>query len=113
MFRGLSHYLRLLPSTASLLWLGEFCLLALVAVGAATSLRTAPVEIRAFWIVSLGLALTAANGIWLGDVGFRSLDDLYLMGWLVLLYRPKPIWPWAVVCGGAWVVVFVELVRYV
>ena len=55
----------------------------------------------------------AATGIWLGDVGFRSLDDLYLMGWLVLLYRRGPIWPWAVLCGGAWVTVFVELVRYV
>jgi len=112
-FRGLSHYLRLLPSTASILWVGELCILTLVAVGAASSLRTAPVEIRALWVVSLGLALTAATGIWLGDVGFRSLDDLYLMGWLVLLYRRGPIWPWAVLCGGAWVTVFVELVRYV
>ena len=65
------------------------------------------------WVVSIALIFCAATGIWLGDVGFRSLDDAYLMSWLVLLHRPGRIWPWAIICLAAWVVVFVELVRFV
>ena len=61
------------------------------------------------------LALSTATGIWLGDVGFRSLDDTYLMSWVVLLFRP-PLRPLASSPGrssalGTWFVVFVELVR--
>jgi hypothetical protein len=65
------------------------------------------------WGVSILLILSTASGIWLGDVGFRSLDDAYLLSWLVLLYRPGRILPWALVCSVTWVVVFVELVRFV
>lgn len=65
------------------------------------------------WVVSIALIFCAATGIWLGDVGFRSLDDAYIMSWLVLLHRPGRIWPWAALCLAAWVVVFVELVRFV
>ena len=111
--RGLSHYLPLFPTTGSALWLGELLVLTFVVVGGAISFRAAPVEFRALWVVSVLLVLTTATGIWLGDVGFRSLDDAYLMSWLLLLYRRGPIWPWALVCAGTWVVVFVELVRFV
>ena len=111
--RGLSHYLPLFPTTGSALWLGELVILTFVVVGGAISFRAAPVEFRALWVVSVLLVLTTATGIWLGDVGFRSLDDAYLMSWLLLLYRRGPIWPWALVCAGTWVVVFVELVKFI
>ncbi len=111
--RGLSHYLPLFPTTGSALWLGELLVLASVVVGGAISFRAAPVQFRALWVVSVLLALTTATGIWLGDVGFRSLDDAYLMSWLLLLYRRGPIWPWALVCAGTWFVVFVELVKFI
>ena len=111
--RGLSHYLPLFPTTGSALWLGELLALTFVVVGGAISFRAAPIEFRALWAVSVLLALTTATGIWLGDVGFRSLDDAYLMSWLLLLYRRGPIWPWALVCAGIWVVVFVELVKFI
>ncbi len=111
--RGLSHYLPLFPTTGSALWLGELVILTFVVVGGAISFRAAPVEFRSLWVVSVLLVLTTATGIWLGDVGFRSLDDAYLMSWLLLLYRRGPIWPWALVCAGTWVVVFVELVRFI
>jgi hypothetical protein len=113
LLHGLSHYLSVLPSTASLLWFGELGVLILVTTGAAISLPQAPIELRALWVVSVLLLLSTAKGIWLGDVGFRSLDDCYLMGWLLLLYRRQPIWPWAVACAVAWIAVFVELVHYV
>ncbi len=114
LFRGVAHYLSLFPSVASTVWLGRARdAYALVVVGATRSLGAAPVEFRVLWIASVLLALCAATGIWLGDVGFRSLDDAYLMSWLVLLYRRQAVWPWAMICGGTWVVVFVELVRYI
>jgi hypothetical protein len=112
LFRGFHHYLSLFPSAASALWFGELGVLILVAVGAAMSFRAAPVGFRLLWVVSVLLACSAATGIWLGDVGFRSLDDAYLTSWIVLLYRRQPIWPWAVIGGATWLVVFVELVRY-
>ena len=113
LFRGLGHYASLFPSVASALWFAEAGILIFVAVGAATSLRVAPIGLGALWVVSVLLACCASTGIWMGDVGFRSLDDAYLMSWLVLLYSRKPLWPWALISGGAWLVVFVELVRYI
>jgi hypothetical protein len=111
LFHGFSHYISLFPSEASALWFGEFGVLMLLAAGAAMSFRRAPIEYRFLWVVSALLALSAATGVWLGDVGFRSLDDFYLMSWVVLLYRRGPIRPWMVICLGTWLVVFVELVR--
>ena len=101
--RGLSHYLPLFPTTGSALWLGELLVLTSVVVGGAISFRAAPVEFRALWVVSVLLALTTATGIWLGDVGFRSLDDAYLMSWLLLLYRRGPSGPgrWSVPAPGS------------
>jgi hypothetical protein len=113
LFRGFGHYVSIFPSAASALWFGELGILTVVAVGAAMSFRAAPMELRLLWVASVLLALSAATGIWLGDVGFRSLDDIYLMSWIVLLHRRQPIWPWAVICGVTWLVVFVELVRYI
>ena len=77
LFSGFSHYLSLLPSAASVVWMAEFSVLILVTSGAALSLRGAPVEFRSLWVASVLLALSTAKGIWLGDVGFRSLDDVY------------------------------------
>jgi hypothetical protein len=112
-FSGFSHYLSLFPQSASVLWMAEFGVLILVTGGAALSLRGAPVEYRALWVASVVLALSTAKGIWLGDVGFRSLDDLYLTGWLILLSRRRALSPWVPICAGTWLAVFVELVRFI
>jgi hypothetical protein len=113
LFSGFSHYLSLFPSTASAFWMAEFGVLILVTGGAALSFRSARLEYRALWVVSVLLALSTAKGIWLGDVGFRSLDDVYLTGWLLLLSRRRTLSPWALIGAGTWLAVFVELVRFV
>jgi len=59
------------------------------------------------------LAVSPAPGIWLGDVGFRSIDTLYLFGWIVLLGSSRRLWPLAVASALMWGVVCVELVRFV
>ncbi len=134
-YRGLVHYLGLLPHYNALLWVGELGVLVLLALGAALALRHAPFEFRCLWVVSVVLAVCTATGIWLGDVGFRSLDDAYLMSWVVLLFLPRAgegrtatgsklaltlapalkldLLPWKVLCIGSWCVVFVELVKYI
>jgi hypothetical protein len=113
LFRGLGHYASLFPSVASGLWFTELGILIVVAAAAVRSIHLAPIGLRLLWVVSVLLVCCASTGIWMGDVGFRSLDDAYLMSWLVLLYSRKSMWPWALICGGTWLVVFVELVRYV
>ena len=110
---GFTHYATLFPSTASYLWFGELCLIIVLIIGAARWRTTVPPQIRVLWVVTIILGLCTATGIWLGDVGFRSLDDIYLLCWIVLLYQRARIWPLAAACAGAWVVVAVELIRYI
>jgi hypothetical protein len=111
--RGFRHYLHLLPHTSALLWFGELGVLIIVSLTAMKFGAKAPFEFRVMWVTALILGACTATGIWLGDVGFRSLDDIYLFGWVVLLFHPSRLAPLVVICTGAWVVVFVELVRYV
>jgi hypothetical protein len=111
--RGITHYANLFPSTASLLWFGELCLIIVLICAAARWRSGAPPQIRILWVVTIILGLCAATGVWLGDVGFRSLDDIYLLCWIVLLYQRTRIWPLAAACGGAWIVVAIELIRYI
>ncbi|HWE68186.1 MAG TPA: hypothetical protein VG298_16210 [Acidimicrobiales bacterium] len=113
LYHGVVHYVTTFPSISSALWIGELLVLALLAVAAVLSLRSSPLEFRFLWMVSVLLALCAATGIFLGDVGFRSLDDAFLMGWVILLFRPQRMWPMAVICGGVWLVVSAELIRFI
>lgn len=109
------HYAAALPSTSSFLWWGEVALLAVVVLSAARALRhtSAPVHERVIWAGAVVLALCVAHGIWLGDVGFRSLDLVYLSSWLVLLgssYRLR----WLLATSAvAWSVVCAELVLFI
>jgi hypothetical protein len=108
---GISHYLSALPSHASAYWFGELIVLAVLAFSALVSLRYVPLELRFLFGIAVLLILSTATGIWLGDVGFRSLDDLYLLSWVVLLFQPRRLAPWAAICVITWGVVVVELVR--
>lgn len=110
---GVAHYVSAFPDTASLLWFGELTLIVVLIAAAARWRHRAPPEFRVLWVVSIILGLCAATGIWLGDVGFRSLDDIYLLCWVVLLFQRQRVWPWAVLCAGAWIVVCVELIRFI
>ncbi len=112
---GLAHYLAALPSTASLLWLGELVVLAVVATlaGAVTRRAEAPLHERLAWAILVVLAVCLAPGIWLGDVGFRSLDPLYLLSAVLLVGSSRRLTVPAVLTAAAWVVVAVELCLFV
>ncbi|HTZ09707.1 MAG TPA: hypothetical protein VMB72_11570, partial [Acidimicrobiales bacterium] len=77
--RGFEHYATRLPSKDSVLWFGELAVLCLVVVSTGRSVLSASVRIheRLAWAGYGVLSVCLSSGIWLGDVGFRSLDDLY------------------------------------
>ncbi|MGD0380471.1 MAG: hypothetical protein ABSC30_10855 [Acidimicrobiales bacterium] len=113
--QGFRHYLSLLPSRAALLWFGELFVLVVVVVAAALALRTTTARLyeRAAWVAYAVVAATLAPGIWLGDVGFRSLDDLYVFSCIILLSSPRRLTVPAVLVAGSWTVVAVELIRFI
>jgi hypothetical protein len=112
---GLSHYVHDLPHAAALLWFGELVVLVIVVGSAALAWRvtSAPAHERLAWIAYVVLALCLAPGIWLGDVGFRSLDDVYVTSCLLILASPRTPRVMAVVMAGSWIVVAVELIKFV
>jgi hypothetical protein len=112
LWHGIVHYVGAFPDVAATLWLGELVVVSVLVVSAARLRRHTPAELQVMWAVTVALGLCAATGIWLGDVGFRSLDDIYLLSWVVLLFQPGKLAPWAALCGGAWCLVAVELIRY-
>lgn len=112
---GLRHYLSSPLHPASLLWIGELVVLGVVVVTAGRSIRSssAPLHERLAWVAVVILTLCLAPSIWKGDVGFRSLDDVYLFSWIVLIGSSRRLWPLAAIVGGTLIVVAVELIKFV
>lgn len=112
---GFRHYGGKLPSTSALLWLGELLTLVVVVVAAALALRTTTSRLyeRAAWVAYGIVTLTLAPGIWLGDVGFRSFDDLYVFSCIVLLSSRRRLTVPALLVAVGWTIVVVELVTFV
>ncbi len=113
--RGFRHYLGRLPSTGALLWFAELAILTVVVVWAARALPTTTAHLyeRAAWVLYGIVDLSLAPGIWLGDVGFRSLDDIYVFSCIILLSSPRRLTVPAVLVAGSWVVVAVELIKFI
>jgi hypothetical protein len=111
--KGLAHYVTH-PGTASLLWAGELAVLTAVAASAALSLRssTAALHERIAWAAAVALALVLVKGIWLGAVGFRSLDDVWALSCVLLISSKARLRLPAALAGAAWAVVAVQLVAF-
>lgn len=110
--RGFAHYLHLLPSWAALLWFGELTLLVIFGLTAALSYRSTEAFLheRLAWIGYGLLTIALAPGIWLGDVGFRSLVEFYVFSWLLLICSRRRLGVPLALVALAWLVVCVELV---
>ena len=78
---GIVHYVALFPHKAALEWGWECAVLAFFGALAAVSLRTSTALLheRIAWVFSLVFIVLLSSSVWLGDVGFRSLDDFYLL----------------------------------
>jgi hypothetical protein len=111
---GLRHFLSDPLHVSSLLRLGEFAALAILVIAAATSIRSssAPLHERLAWVAVVLLTICVAPSIWLGEVGFRSLDDVYLFSWIILLGTSRRLWTLAAIAGITWLIVAVQLIRF-
>jgi hypothetical protein len=112
--KGFNHYVHALPSVASALWFGELVLLLIVVGTVISRFHFTPdrAHEQLAWLAFLVLAVCLASGIWLGDVGFRSLDDLWIMSSMLLLTFPRRLVLLAPLVTAAMMAVFVELVLY-
>ncbi len=102
------HYLTRISSPTSLLWLGEFFVLAVVTLYAAWSLPRSrvPVWEKAGWAVAVLVALSLARGIWYGHADFRAFEDVYVLSSVVLIGSRHRLWLPAALVAVAWVVTF-------
>jgi hypothetical protein len=102
------HYLVRISSGGSLLWLGEFFVLAVVTLYAAWSLLRSRVPLweKTAWVVAFLVAISLARGIWYGRADFRGFEDLYLLSSIVLIGSRHRLWLPAALVALAWVVTF-------
>jgi hypothetical protein len=102
------HYLVRISSGGSLLWLGEFFVLAVVTLYAAWSLLRSrvPVWEKTAWVVAFLVAISLARGIWYGRADFRGFEDLYLLSSIVLIGSRHRLWLPAALIALAWIVTF-------
>ncbi len=102
------HYLTRISSPTSLLWLGEFFVLAVVTLFAAWSLLRSrvPAWEKTAWVVAFLVALSLARGIWYGHADFRAFEDLYVLSSIVLIGSRHRLWLPAALVAVAWVVTF-------
>ncbi len=113
--KGLAHFVPLLPSYGALLWCGEFVALLIIGGLAGLSLRgtSALLHERIAWIGYTILSICLSSGIWGGDVGFRSLDEFFVFSCLLLLFSSVRLGLPGVITTCAWLIVAVELMRFI
>lgn len=109
---AVGHYLRLLPSWHSVIWLTELAALVLMAAVAASTLRTsrAPAREKVAWGVSLAVVISLSKGVWDGHADFRGFEDLYVLSAVVLLGSDRRLRIVAAVVAVVWVITFVHRV---
>jgi hypothetical protein len=100
------HYLERLTQLGSLVWLGEFFVLAVVTLFAAWCIRGSRVPLweKLAWGIAVVVALSLSAGIWYGRANFRGFEDLYLLSTIVLLGSRRRLWIVAALVAVAWVV---------
>jgi hypothetical protein len=109
---GMVHYVRLFPHKAALEWGWECAVLAFFAALAALSLRTSTALLheRVAWMFSLAFIALLSSSVWLGDVGFRSLDDFYLLSCVLVFFSRVRLNPAGWLVAATWSAVAVELI---
>jgi hypothetical protein len=109
---GIVHYVALFPHKAALEWGWECAVLALFGALAAVSLRTsrAMLHERIAWVFSLVFVVLLSSSVWLGDVGFRSLDDFYLLSGVLVLFSRVRLNAAGWLVAVTWSAVAVELI---
>ncbi len=109
---ALWHYVRIVPSSHALIWLGELVVLGVLACLAGLSLRESEVPLREklAWTFSSTVVVCLTKGIWEGHADFRGFEDLYVLSAIVLVGSNRRLRIVAVLVAIAWVVTFVHRV---
>jgi len=112
------HYVVLIPGKASLSWFGELFVLVVVVLLAARTMRasSAPDYERLGWVLYLVMAVCLSRGIWHGDVGFRSIDDLYVLSVVLIvtsarLTSDRYVRLLPILSASAWLLVAAQVVK--
>jgi hypothetical protein len=115
LLQGARHYLDLLPQTGAMLWFWELGVLLVVGGFAAFSLRSSRAlgYEKLAWLGALVLGVLLGPAIWSGNVGFRSLDDFYVLSYVIALSSRAQLRAPALLGGLTWAAVAVELVRFI
>ena len=79
------------PNTGNVLWFIQFAGLTIVVVASLVLLRRseAPLWVKISLIATLILMVSLAGGEWTGDADLRSIDQLWLLSWLVMFKAPR------------------------
>ena len=106
------YYLTHPFSASSLVWLGQFFVLAVVTLLAGWAPRRSRVPSweKLAWGIALLVALSLAHGVWYGKANFRGFEDLYVLSSIVLLGSRHRLWLPAALVGVAWAVTFAHYV---
>jgi hypothetical protein len=110
---GFDHYSSLLLAHDAVIWMAELAVLVVVIAAAvyASIDSRAQLHEKAAWIGYGALMVCLQSTIWLGDVGFRSLDDVFVLSGIVMLYSRRRLYLPAALVACTWAGVFVQLVR--
>ncbi len=75
------------------LWIVQFGSLTLLAIVALSKLRSksVPPLFKVTFITMLALAISLSKEIWLNDNYLRSVDLIWVFGWLILIFSGSPI----------------------
>ena len=94
MAKAVAHNASHLGSRASQYFMLELVVLAIVTVMAATVARRsrAPLAERLAWLGTLVLVVCLSSTVWTGTAHFRSFDQLYVLGALILAGSNVSLW---------------------
>ncbi|MDA8263526.1 MAG: hypothetical protein M0Z47_11930 [Actinomycetota bacterium] len=101
--------------TANLLWFLQLVGLCLVVVTSLVVLgrSRAPLWIKFGLVATLALMVSLAGGEWTGNADLRSLDQLWLLGWLILYRAPRlDLARWSPI-AVVWLVSAAQLVLFI
>lgn len=108
MIGAVVHYVELLPSHESAIWLGEYLVLAIITLIAAWCVVSSRIPLweKAAWGIAVLVGLSLARGIWYGTADFRAFEDVYVLSAILLLGSRHRLYVPAALVAIAWFVTF-------
>ncbi len=115
MFRSIWDRTQHLLPIGNSLWLLQFTSLAILAILAFARYRSysIPAFFKIAFVAMFALTISLSSEIWPNDNYLRSIDLLWVFGWLIVIYSDKPIRWWYYALFIATVASAVQLVVFI